>query len=153
MFIKSSASERLLHLVFGIGKAVCELNKNQYEQCGLDIATRTLAITSGSGRPYDMNPVDRRMSDRSAQLFLFRPQMLASHSRTCRILFNRACKTRRLGSKAVQGYASALALRQPSFPVSPNNVEVLSTPRQFYATLIVSSLLCTVHVTSCCDRI
>jgi len=53
----------------------------------------------------------------------------------------RVIHTNTPGSNFIGDLTSVLAQRQPCFTVSPTDVDVLSSPQQFYDTLLVSRIL------------
>jgi hypothetical protein len=50
------------------------------------------------------------------------------------------------GSNFIGDFTNVLAQRQPCFTVATADVDVLSSPQQFYNTLLVCSILVRVHV-------
>lgn len=50
------------------------------------------------------------------------------------------------GSNFIGDLASVLSQSQPCFTVSPADVDVLSSPQQFYNTLLVCSIPVRVHI-------
>lgn len=50
------------------------------------------------------------------------------------------------GSNFIGDLTTVLAQRQPCFTVSPADVDVLSSPQQFYNTLLVCRILVYVHI-------